>query len=626
MANRIYQIPIPGQWPDGHPFDPINDRNAKQKLDQNIQQWKQANPAERTGYELESIDQDNHLITLSRRNTIAGIQKKGDRKLIRLPDAMCNPGKGKLVCATFEPQNDGWYVTEFNPYQGEAYMERLDQQQLTCRAILAKALKLDPWDLKVTHTPEGGWHVTLAPGIIYSTDQDNALNQAVTTNGVGHPGWYANPDPATNTIIIHPGQLPTFQPTYPYPWNRLGQKNGLLHATFAVKLPDHGGQTATPLELNWKESSFLLVGGEGGTGKSVAINDLIANEISQGVNLAIIDTPNKAGDYYWLRPWVTPGYWGCDSDIQAAGVINRLIHDIEHGERAQAWKENGWQSWYDIPQWAKDKYPIFVILIDEYSTLVDGAMPVRSMPNPDKTLPPICEQTYHGYAKQTIKQNVTRLLRTARAQGYRLILISQTISERSGLGPTIRDLFGHRIVMGPNPSKSLVEGTFHDPANMPDVPANLYDDKVTKGVGRSELAGDRARIFKTYWAGEHGLTDTQTFGRKLMELRGLPDGIDPDRYLDTLRAHTGDDPIDVDIMNQLTARITITEQQALQTDSILASLKDVWDQSLMNFGTTPTPTTPPAASHEGPQDTTPPRPGNPQTMPITSLARIMSIG
>lgn len=629
MANRIYEIPIPATWKDGRPFDPANDTTARLKLDENIKRWRQARPDERAGYELDSIDQDRHVVTLIRRRHVAGVERDHKRLIINLPDNMCQPGKGRLVCSTFEPTRAGWYVTEFKPYQGKAVMEQLSDSQLACRAILANALRIQPWDLTVTPTEEGGWLVRLGDGIIYSTNQDPAMQTAVETKGVGRPGWWFDSDSSTGRITIHPGQLPTFDKAYPYPWDLLADPGRHATASFGVRLPDHGGEPAPRLDLDWRESSFLLVGGEGGTGKSVAINDLLAAEISQRVNLAIIDTPNKASDYYWCRPWVTPGYWGCESEVQAAGVVNRLVNDIEHGERAKAWAEHGWQSWYDIPDWAKARYPIFDIVIDEYSTLVDGAQLVKTLPNPDKTLPAVCEQTFLGHARYRIKSNVIRLLRTARAQGYRLILISQTVNDRSGLGPTTRDLFGHRMVMGPNPSESLVNGVFHDPRTVPPVGKNILDDGVSKGVGRSELAGDRARVFKTYWAGGRGLTDTQWFGRRLADLIGLPDDVDRDRYLDTLREHTGDDPVDVEYMRHLTDRISIPYRQALATDAIMGALKDVWDESRMTFGDGAASTPPDTAGGDpGPADT-PATPvgaadgGGVQLMDAASLARLM---
>lgn len=583
--SRIYQISYPAQWPDGRPFDPIGDHDARLQLDKVIKRWRQAAPGERADYVLDSIDATAHTVALKRPRSISSIEQiDPNRKRIRLQESLCKPNKWREATAIWENQMPGWRMIRFDPWKGEALMGKLDDEQIAARAILSQALRITPLQLTVEHAKDGGWHVELENGVVYSTTQDAALQTAVNTKGVGRPGWWFKADPSTGVIDIHPGQLPTFDKAYPYPFDMLGGPEWKTRASFGVQLPDHGGEKASPLILNWKESSFLLVGGEGGTGKSVAINDLLAGEIAQRVNLAIVDMPNKASDYYWARPWVTPGYWGCESTVQGMGVLNRLVHEIEHGERADVWKQYGWQSWYDIPDWAKRKYPLFDIVIDEYSTLVDGAMTIKSLPNPDKTLPAVYEQYFNGHVAAKIKSNVIRLLRTARAQGYRMILISQTINDKSGLGPTTRDLFGHRMVMGPNPSEALVRGTFHDPTAVPDVPKNILDEGVSKGVGRSELGGDLARIFKTYWAGEHGLTDTQVFGRRLAEAIGLPDDVDRDRYLDTLREHKGDDPIDVKYMRHLTDRVSMPYGEAMATDAILTAIRDNWDESKMNFG------------------------------------------
>ena len=265
--------------------------------------------------------------------------------------------------------------------------------------------------------------------------------------------------------------------------------------------------------------------------------------------------------------------------------MNLLVDEIEHGERAQVWKRNAWQNWLDIPKWAKQRYPLHYIVIDEYSSLVDEAQTVRSIPNPEKTLPAVFGSLFTGQAENDIKTRTLRLLRTARAQGYRLILISQTINDKSGLGPTTRDLFGQRIAMGPNPSESLMKGVFHDLASLPEIPENLAVEGVTKGVGRAEFTGQPSCVFKTCYAGDSQYSDTYRLAQALIERIGVPDGVDATRFLKLLEPHGEDDPVDAEYMHEMTSRIDLPYGKALESDPILVALKQAWEESKAGYET-----------------------------------------
>ena len=448
---------------------------------------------------------------------------------------------------------------------------------MRARNIIASKLGIKPWQVRVARAKDGGWRCRLDKEIIYQPSKhDKAMAEACVL--VGHPGWWFEADSKTGVIDVHAGEPANFEPVHPLPPETLGAPENMRRTPFGVLLPRAGGLPFEPASIDWKEGSFLLIGGEGGSGKSVFTNVVLAEQIAQGVELTIVDTKSKSTDYFWCRPWVK--YWGCESIVQAAGCLNHLVREMEHGERAKAWAENAWQSWYDIPDWAKKKFPIHVIVIDEYASLVDEAQMCKTVPNPEKTLPPVLQQAYKGYAEYLIRHDVIRILRLARFMGYRLILASQTVSQASGLPPNIRDLFTHRVAMGPNPSGSLEKGVFHDLAGMPSVPANVIDSGNSKGVGRAELAGMTGCVFKTYWAGRDGMVDTEVFGHMLADRVGLPDWCDRDRYFNTIAKHTADDPIDAEYMHELTDRIAIGEAKAVASDPILQALKNAWDTSL----------------------------------------------
>ncbi|MCR1995041.1 FtsK/SpoIIIE domain-containing protein [Bifidobacterium animalis] len=585
MQMFEFKFPVTVKTRDGGmiPFDPAHDGTHRALLDRQISQWKTVTPAAKDA-ELDYIDMEHHVAKLVDR-TVTTVDTEAGRQIVSLAPADQKTTAGDRIARVWE-QRLGLNMTRFEPYEGRAVFERLTADQARARLMLADAWGIKPWDVQVSPRADGGWHCRLAPSIVFKPSKmDAATRQAAIS--IGRYGWTYEADAKHGVVDIIPGEPPTFLKTHPYPFDRLGDPADRDRTPFGVKLPARGGDHAVwePACIDWTESSFVLVGGEGGSGKSVLVNGMLASLIAQRPELSIIDLSNKATDYYWCRPWVTPGHWGCESIVQAAGVLNRLVDEIEHGERAQVWKRNAWQNWLDIPKWAKQRYPLHYIVIDEYSSLVDEAQTVRSIPNPEKTLPAVFGSLFTGQAENDIKTRTLRLLRTARAQGYRLILISQTINDKSGLGPTTRDLFGQRIAMGPNPSESLMKGVFHDLASLPEIPENLAVEGVTKGVGRAEFTGQPSCVFKTCYAGDSQYSDTYRLAQALIERIGVPDGVDATRFLKLLEPHGEDDPVDAEYMHEMTSRIDLPYGKALESDPILVALKQSWEESKAGYET-----------------------------------------
>lgn len=585
MQMFEFKFPVTVKTRDGGmiPFDPAHDGTHRALLDRQISQWKTVTPAAKDA-ELDYIDMEHHVAKLVDR-TVTTVDTEAGRQIVSLAPADQKTTAGDRIARVWE-QRLGLNMTRFEPYEGRAVFERLTADQARARLMLADAWGIKPWDVQVSPRADGGWHCRLAPSIVFKPSKmDAATRQAAIS--IGRYGWTYEADAKHGVVDIIPGEPPTFLKTHPYPFDRLGDPADRDRTPFGVKLPARGGDHAVwePACIDWTESSFVLVGGEGGSGKSVLVNGMLASLIAQRPELSIIDLSNKATDYYWCRPWVTPGHWGCESIVQAAGVLNRLVDEIEHGERAQVWKRNAWQNWLDIPKWAKQRYPLHYIVIDEYSSLVDEAQTVRSIPNPEKTLPAVFGSLFTGQAENDIKTRTLRLLRTARAQGYRLILISQTINDKSGLGPTTRDLFGQRIAMGPNPSESLMKGVFHDLASLPEIPENLAVEGVTKGVGRAEFTGQPSCVFKTCYAGDSQYSDTYRLAQALIERIGVPDGVDATRFLKLLEPHGEDDPVDAEYMHEMTSHIDLPYGKALESDPILVALKQSWEESKAGYET-----------------------------------------
>lgn len=582
-----YEIPYPETIADRNheriPFDPVGNATHRKFLDRVIAKWKTLHPDAQDA-QVDVIDEDRRMVILHSAS-VASV-KRDDAGAIRvnlLPE-QCKPNKGREVAAAYERKFPGFHLTEFHPYESTALLERMSDRELTARGLVCEYVGCDPWNVKIKeHDHDEGFSLSFLAPFVFKKDADQSKLDGAAV-AIGHDGWWSQVDARTGEGDIIPGEPPTFLKSHEYPFGLLGSEECFDRTPYGVGLPEHGGDPYRQMFVDWRESSFLLIGGEGGSGKSVLVNSLLAQLIAQRVELSIIDLENKASDYYWLRPWVTKNHWGCGSITQSAGVLNLLVQEIEKGERAQVWKENALQNWYAAPRWVKEKYPRHLIVVDEYSSLVDEQKVVQNVPDPSKKLPAVFERLFLQQSEYDIQHSVRRLLRTARAQGYMLIVISQTISMQSGLPPAVRDLFGHHAVMGPSPSQAMMKGAFHDLPNIPEVPRRVFDDGVTKGVGRMEPAGGKGIVFKTCYAGVDGMSDTERLARALVERIGLPDDVDESRFLGTLRPPSEDHPMDAEYMRFLTDRISLSEEDAIRSDSTLAELKRAWDESKSNFG------------------------------------------
>ena len=290
-------------------FDPASNADHRRKLDENIDQWRRQHP-EAHDAQLDSIDMDAHVAVLIDHG-VTSVNREGSQQIVNLRPADQKPAAGERIARIWEARL-GMKMVRFEPYEGRAVFEALDKDRVSARGILANALGVKPWEVMVEPRADGGWRCRLARTIIWQPSKMAARTQEACEQ-IGHVGWTYMADAKTGIIDIIPGEPPVFLKTHPFPFDRLGSPADRDRTPFGVKLPARGGADVVyePVEMDWRESSFLLIGGEGGSGKSVLANNLLASIVAQQPLLSVVDLANKATDYYWLRPWVTAGYWWC---------------------------------------------------------------------------------------------------------------------------------------------------------------------------------------------------------------------------------------------------------------------------------------------------------------------------
>lgn len=329
------------------------------------------------------------------------------------------------------------------------------------------------------------------------------------------------------------------------------------------------------------DDHLFLMEGFVPTHNSVTINDVTTLGIGTGAELYVIDHSTKATDYYWCRPWIADRGWGADSLLQTAGLLKWLLDDIEDGgERARAWKSHGWQNWYDdLSDEDKRRYPYRLIVVDELSQLTVGAKDATSLPkNP---LPPVMEKMFEQQVKALILSTLIRILQIGRAYGYRVVVATQIASSTTGMPPALRGNLGNKVIMGAKVNDAQKNLIFNIAKDVPDIPANVIDEGVSKGAGLSEMEGQPPYDFKSSFPmlGHHA--GVAALGKALAERIGLPDGIGMDEYLDSLDKDTPSNP---EFEQRVMERIRFPEAESYLRFPFLQAIKDKWDESLDEYG------------------------------------------
>lgn len=612
------------------PFDPVNNTSHRKVLDSQIEKWKQKNTKAALA-ELDHIDADRHVAVLIDRSTTSIGTNKDGTKTVYLSAEHSKPNRGEEVRKRYEQDNPGYSLVVFHPYTSYALLEKLTEEQRTARDQIAAALKLHDWDIRVWPAADGGWHCQLDEGVQYQPSvMDKRMEQACEV--VGHLGWFFEADPDTGVIDIHPGQPRTFPKLVAFPFDKLGDPSVRDRMPFGVQLARPGEQ-AEPAYIDWTQSLGLLCAGLSGGGKSVTINDVIALSVGCGAELYIADHSTKSTDFFWCRPWVADKGWGCDSLLQTAGMLKSILDDIEKdGARAKAWRDHGWQNWYDdLTPADKRKYPLKLLVVDELSQLTVGAKDASSLPrNP---LPPVMERIFEQQVKSLIQGTLIKILQIGRAYGIRAVVATQVASSTTGMPPALRGNLGNKLVMGAKVNDAQKNLIFNIPRDVPDVPENVITEGVSKGSGTAEFEGQPPYCFKTAFPVLNGKAGVEALGQAMAERIGLPNGIGMDEYLDSLSKDTPSNPRYED---KVMKRIRFPESESYERYTFLQAIKQKWDEAIEAFGGGSTSGDDPDDGGDGPAGPAPvpsrpkdgptPKPADGNLQDARELARIMRQG
>lgn len=460
-----------------------------------------------TGWEVQSYDPVTGQLTVSRRSAVMTVTQAttGGAYRVELPRGI-KQTEGEQTAAQLEndPTHEGFYMTRFDPYIGEATMARLSVDERRARSAVATVLGVKPWEVQVASRPGGGFLLELPHNYVPSK-HDEKLDE-IAQVAIGHVGWYFSGNANLLTGEIVPSKPSTFPAAIPYPMDLMPHQDQQTPARMppiplGMTLPARGDEPGEVAYLDVEASPHTQIGGTSGAGKSVSLNDLIAGALAGGAELAIIDVPQKAVDFEAWRPYVRAGGWGCESFQENAITLEQLYK--EGMKRAETLKLYGAKKLADLPlDMQHQMRPVFIV-VDEVTGLLAPDTVPKGLPQDH---PLRLEATSKNLAKELILQYLEKIAAEQRFVGYKLIISTQVASTSTGIGTAFRTNLGNKALLGARATDGNRKLILRDPTSVPQVPDHIKNDPAaSRGVGVSEFEGQEGRVFKSFYASEADL-------------------------------------------------------------------------------------------------------------------------
>lgn len=463
------------------------------------------------GWRLSSIDGNQAiLVRQAAVTTVTAATERRNSFDVRLPVGTKPTDGDKLAASLADTYSEYDVVmTRFEPYLGWATLTRMDEGSLRCRGAAAVALGVKPWDVQVTPVPAtqgGGYRLGLPKSYVSSKHYEKLIE--VATDVVGTVGWRVRVNAQGLSAQFVPGDPPLFPEIVPYPISDLG--SGRVDLTpLGVTLPEEGVGTGLVEVLDWAASAFGLVAGTPGSGKTVLLNGLIAQQLAEGASVCVVDDQAKAVDFQWCKPFLREHGWGCDSEAHAVTTL-ALVYE-EGQRRAKVLSEKGISNWLNLP--AGERFqPIFVV-VDELSALTVTDPVPKGVP---KDHPVVVEINQTNFLRALISRFINKIVAEMRFVGIRMVLSTQVTNASTGLPPSMKNKIGHRVLAGSNPSRPARNQAFNDESGVVDVPEHVRSSGAhARGVGVADLEGRASTVYKSFYA------DEQDYAARLREL-GIP--------------------------------------------------------------------------------------------------------
>ena len=442
-------------------------------------------------WQLKSIDREANppVAIVVRKDALLEFKSTGtdDHGIVKCPGAKLNDGP--RIAAHVAMERPGYEIIRFSPVAGEALIAKLAPDVSRCRQAVAGVLGCNPWDMEIKVVRRGDetlrYELKL-PDYVPSKHEKKLWEVAQAI--VGHEGWSVKVDPMTLEAQLISGPHYGFtSKIIPLPAPSRGTANDDFLAW-----GERINQGRPELEgINFAATAHCLISGKTGSGKTIAIEDVIANAIAAGWQLAILEGVKRGTDFLPFRPFCAPNLWCCDSLAHAAAGV-RLV-EKEYDRRTALLKQHGVAKIADLP--ASVRPPRWLIVVDEFKALTSMGGKKGLSASDMKLLPESVQRELNqkrvakvlaNAAKSLIIEELDSLVAKSRFVGLHVLVGTQRGDVESLGSSALREQLATKVLLGVNSnSTAVINMTLNCVADeVPDIPRHLLDeDEVARKAG-----------------------------------------------------------------------------------------------------------------------------------------------
>lgn len=270
------------------------------------------------------------------------------------------------------------------------------------------------------------------------------------------------------------------------------------------RIPFATGITGEPVCYDKAKDAMVLVSGQQGAGKSVALQNILYGAAIREWGVWIAD-PSKGGvDFNFAGPYArafATTVW------QAAGMMKDVYAEVVRRKTINSAHNCG--NYRDLPD--EVRYPHQLVMLDEFTSLmIPEALPKVLDDSPESARELELAKAANA-AKSTIATYVGKMVREARSTGFTVVLATQALKQDTiDKMPNSNDLKDNlsRMIVG-RASQGQMMSALKQPSEAPPQP-----DAMPPGRGLYEGNGTTAQFIQTWFERSQA-----TFGEQIAERR-----------------------------------------------------------------------------------------------------------
>lgn len=270
-------------------------------------------------------------------------------------------------------------------------------------------------------------------------------------------------------------------------------------------IPFATGLTGEPVHYDNAKDAMVLVSGQQGSGKSVALQNLLYGAAIRRWGIWLADPSKDGVDFNFARPYATAF---ATTVWQAQGMMKAVYAEV--GRRKKINAQHSCGNYRDLPD--EVRYPHQLLMLDEFTSLMIPEPLPKLLDDSAESAQELEYLKAVNAAKATIATYVAKMVREARSTGFTVILATQALkADTIAKMPNSNDLKDNlsRMILG-RASPGQLMSALKQPAQAPPQP-----DAIPQGRGLYEGSGRTAEHIQVWFE-----PDQTTFTDQIAARRG----------------------------------------------------------------------------------------------------------